>query len=133
MAYEYYLGTAGSEWKLSRVDLTVTPDEEIIGSEQRLSGTEANLARDVVANKKKWSISYKNLPGLDANVPDGGLGRDRLRWLYEQGGEMIFWVPTESGIYEKYTVLFEMGSFSDPRVKVEPFWRFDVSFGLKEV
>ena len=131
--YEYYLGPTGQEQKMSRVGLTVTPGEAIIGNEQRLPGVSAKLVRDVIARKRTWSLKYENLPGQEADTLDNGMGRDSLRSLYETGGELVFMTASESGIYESYTVLFAMGSFKDPRTQVEPFWRFSVEFELVEV
>jgi hypothetical protein len=115
---------------LSAGGLTVTPADLEIAVETRLaSGTKA---KDVVAVKRTWKFGWTDLPGLDANVRDGGLGHDSLLALYRAGGELTLTIPDEGGMDDTATVMFS-GPFEHPRTSIRPFWRFNVGFTLEEV
>lgn len=128
MAEEYYLGELGSEYMLSSVERDVQEVPERIMRQQRLAS--GKLVRDVVAVKRTYKFSYKDLPGLDANVADSGLGRNSIRDLFDDGGSLSLLVPQEVGGFESVTVYFE--GYQEDRKKVIPYYQWDLDFTLVE-
>ncbi len=128
MAEEYYLGELGSEAMLSSVEREVQEVPERIVRQKRLAS--GKLVRDVVAVKRSFSFSYENLPGLDVNVADSGIGRNSLRDLFDEGGSYSLLVPQEVGGFESVTVYFD--GYKEKRKKVTPYYQWDVNFTLVE-
>ena len=126
MTTRYQLGSD----LLSAGGLTVTPGAIEIARKTRLAS--ATLVKDVIAVKRTWKFAYTDLPGLDENVRDAGLGRNSLWVLFLAGGVLTLTLPAESGLGETVEVDFAEG-FNDKRTAVSPFCRWDVEFSLEEV
>jgi hypothetical protein len=130
MANEYYLGESGSEEMLSSISLVVETGHEVLKSETRLAS--GALVRDVIARKRRWEFTWEFLPGDDTDVEDSGLGRDSLKDLFDTGGELVLKVPLETGGTDDVDVLFE-GEFSERRIRVSPYFAWEVGFSLVEI
>lgn len=115
---------------LSAGGLVVAVDPRALARSTRLAG--GTLVRDIIAVKRSWKFTYTDLPGDTGNVRDGGIGRDDLRDLYDAGGAQTLYVPVEGTTAETVQVLFGE-TFSEKRVQILPFWRFDVGFTLEEI
>lgn len=115
---------------MSAVAVEIEVGTQRIVKKTRLA--DGSLAEDAIAVKRSWKFSYSDLPGLTANVIDGGLGRDSIKSSYNTGGVKTLTVPLESGSTEAVSVMFAE-QFTEKRVLGEPFWRWDLSFTLDEV
>lgn len=128
MANDYYLGELGSEEMLSNVDREVEEEPLPIQKETRLAS--GKLVRDVVTIKRTFSFAWERLPGQDSDVVDGGLGRDSLRDMYNEGGSYNLMVPLETGGYDDVTVLFD--KYSEKRDRVGSYYLWNVELTLVE-
>ncbi len=129
MAEEYYLGELGSESMLSSVDRNVDENPERIKKDVRLAS--GKMVRDVIAVKRTFKFGYKKLPGKTSDVADDGMGRNDLRDLYDDGGELNLRVPLDVGGYDDVTVLFD--GYSEKRASATPYYQWDLQFTLTEV
>ena len=129
MAEEYYLGELGSESMLSSVDRDVNEQPERLKKETRLAS--GKLVRDIIAVKRTVKFSYEKLSGKTSDVVDGGLGRNDIRDLYDEGGELNLRIPLDVGGFEDVTVLFD--SYSEDRASATPYYQWDLQFTLVEV
>lgn len=120
----YYL----DGYKLSAVERQMDTSSERLARETRLAS--GRLVRDVIAIKRTWAIEFDWLPGDDDDVIDGGLGRDSIRQMYEDGGTYTFSVPRESDTEDEVTVLF--GEYEEERIRTTPNYFWHVSFELVE-
>ena len=127
---EFQLGAAGSEAKVSACDCEITTTDVQITREVRTA--RGSLRRQVVATKRQFGLTYSWLPGKARHTWDGGMGRDELLALYEDGTVMSFDVPG-LGVTEDLTVLFVVGSWNERLLeRRNDFWAWRVSFGLIE-
>ena len=129
MAEEYYLGELGSESMLSSVDRDVNEQPERLKKETRLAS--GKLVRDIIAVKRTVKFSYEKLPGKTSDVADGGMGRNDIRDLYDEGGELSLRIPKDVGGFDDVTVFF--GSYSEDRASATPYYQWDLQFTLVEV
>lgn len=108
---DYYLYASGSApgTKLSNCNRSVEESTEKIVREHQLA--DGSLKRDVVAVKRTWTLSWKYLPTLDADVWDGGMGADSLKALFNTTGILVFREPDDEGSYSLYDTLVTPSGF----------------------
>jgi hypothetical protein len=130
---DYKLGTEGSEVKLSACDCSVQQSANWFGREVRTA--DGRLKRDKIAIKRTWEFQYSWLPGKQARVYDGGMGRDELYTLYISGNQLSLLVPQEDGVTEQVDVYFGMDSWRERLIMEDGAWGkvWEVSFTLIEV
>lgn len=126
----HYLGPDGQARKLSIVTLKIVgPQYQVLKREDRLD--DGTLTRDVIARKRKWTVSYEYLPGYDSNTVDNAVGYHTLHDMFTTGGALEFRVPDEKQGHDEVSVMFE--GFEAERVQVRPHYAYRVMFGLVEI
>lgn len=130
----YKLGDYGLERSLESTGEVKSSIKKIERSRRTAQGV---LKRDVIATKREWSFSWDELPGQPTDTWDGGLGRDDIVEMYEDGGELSLLVPSEAGepggaTYEQVDVLFD-ADLSEEVHKRNPRYSYSLSFKLIEV
>lgn len=132
----YYLYATGSSPTLCLSCLNRSLEirvRKIVKEQVRANGT---LGRRVTAVKRTFGLSWKYLPGLTAEVGDGGLGAEALESLFITPGTLVFRIPDETTWYAEYTVLVVPDSFKRSLAlrragSGQCYW--DVSLSLQEV
>jgi hypothetical protein len=130
----YKLGANGLERALESTAEVETSTSKIEQSRRTAAG---RMKRDVIAVKRTWSFEWDELPGQTSDTWDGGLGRDELVALYEDGGTLSLLVPTEieepgGETYEQVDVLF--GATIEEIVrKRNPRFSYELTMELVEV
>lgn len=95
------------------------------------------MKRDVIAIKRTWSFEWEELPGQTTDTWDGGLGRDELKKLFDDGGELSLLVPSEIAepggeTHEQVDVLFGSDFQEEVRLR-NPRYSYELSMELIEV
>ncbi|MBT3390350.1 MAG: hypothetical protein HN413_08050 [Chloroflexi bacterium] len=125
----YYLGTEGAEKKLSTVTANFKGPQyfELKREDRTDQGT---LKKDVIARKRRWTLTWSHLPSFDSDVVDYATGKYSLEQMYLTGGSLVLRMPAELGTYE--TVNVQIESFQADRSQVTPHYAWRVQMVVVE-
>lgn len=109
----------------NRQELSV--DVERIETTKRMAN--GTMRKYVVADKRTFSTSWNELPGLSTFTVDGHAGADALETFYDtHQGAFALQVHLDTGVMETYTVMFtDFSKTVNKRGKLFNFYNVNIS------
>lgn len=113
----------------NRRPVTVNP-EYLMNEKRMIDGT---LRRYIVAEKRKWKVSWEDLFSRSDRVVDGFWSAEEIKTFHDETpGEFLLTLTYGDGLVEDVLVMFDEFSYSiTKRTPDFDFWDLDI--GLVEV
>lgn len=113
----------------NRRPVSVSTDK-LMNEKRMINGT---LRRYIVAEKRKWKVSWEDLFSKSERVVDGFWSAEDMKAFYDETpGEFLLTLTYGDGLVEDVLVMFEEFSYSITKRQVDSDW-WDLDIGLVEV
>ena len=103
MSFYLYASGESPGTKLSDINRTYDVGIKKLVRQHRLAN--GSLRQDVIAVKRTFTLSWKTLPSLDADVADSGMGVESIEAIVNATGAKVLKVPDDEASYDLYDVL----------------------------